>query len=111
MDVLKASYNINKYVAAEVMAAGAINSANFYIGGTSINAKVSSAYGGYGKFSLPVDDAFSLFVRVGVTSATVDASSRYGSMWSSGSDFSYGGGIQFNFTKDVYGKEVSQHYG
>jgi opacity protein-like surface antigen len=45
-----------------------------------------------------------LFVRAGVTSATVTASSRYGYGWSSGSDFSYGGGAQFNFTKNVYGQ-------
>lgn len=104
LGVLKAGYSINKYVAAEVMAAGALNSANFNIGSTNVNAKVSSAYGAYGKFSLPIEDKFSLFVRLGVTSATVDASSRYGSAWSSGSDFSYGAGAQFNFTKDVYGQ-------
>jgi len=104
MGVLKAGYNINKYIAAEVMAAGNLNSANFNYGSTKINAKVSSAYGGFAKFSLPVNDDFSLFVRAGVTSATVEASSRYGAAWSSGSDFSYGGGAQFNFTKDVYGQ-------
>jgi opacity protein-like surface antigen len=104
MAAIKAGYNINKYAAAEVMAAGNLDSANFNYGSTNINAKVSNAYGAYGKFSLPIEDKFSLFVRLGVTSATVDASSRYGSAWSSGSDFSYGAGAQFNFTKDVYGQ-------
>ena len=108
MGVLKAGYNINKYVAAEVMAAGNLNTATFYSGATRIEAKVSSAYGGYGKFSLPVNEDFSLFVRLGVTSATVSATatngSRYASAWSSGSDFSYGAGAQFNFTKDIYGQ-------
>lgn len=108
MAEIKAGYNINKYIAAEVMAAGNLNSANFNIGSTSINAKVSSAYGGYAKFSLPVNDDFSLFVRAGVTSATVNATAtnggRYASTWSTGSDFSYGAGAQFNFTKDVYGQ-------
>ena len=104
LGVLKAGYNINKYIAAEVMGAGNLNSANFYYGGTNINAKVSSAYGGYAKLSLPVNNDFSFFVRAGVTSATVMASSRYASAWSSGSDFSYGGGAQFNFTKDLYGQ-------
>jgi opacity protein-like surface antigen len=104
MGEIKAGYNINKYIAAEVMAAGNLNSANFNYGSTNINAKVSSAYGGYAKLSLPVNDDFSLFVRAGVTSATVTASSRYASAWSTGSDFSYGAGAQFNFTKDVYGQ-------
>jgi hypothetical protein len=104
MGLIKAGYNINKYIAAEVMAAGNLNSANFNYGSTNINAKVSSAYGGYAKLSLPINDDFSFFVRAGVTSATVMASSRYASAWSSGSDFSYGGGAQFNFTKDLYGQ-------
>ena len=108
MGVLKAGYNINKYIAAEVMAAGNLNSANFNIRNINYNAKVSSAYGGYAKFSLPVNNDFSLFARVGVTSATVDATASNGSAsasaWSSGSDFSYGAGAQFNFTKDIYGQ-------
>ena len=104
LGVVKAGYSINKHVAAEVMAAGALSSANFYVGSTYIDAKVSSAYGVYGKFSLPIEDKFSLFVRLGVTSATVTASSSYGAAWASGSDYSYGAGAQFNFTKDIYGQ-------
>jgi opacity protein-like surface antigen len=101
---LKAGYSNKKNVSAEVMGATNINSASFTYGTALINAKVSNAYGGYGKFSLPVNDDFSLFVRLGVTSARVDIASGYGSAWSSGSDFSYGAGAQFNFTKSVYGQ-------
>ena len=104
MGVFKAGYDINKYVAAEVMAAGNLNSANFYVGSTYVNAKISSAYGGYGKFQLPVNEQFSFFVRLGVTSSTATYSTRWGSGWASGTDFSYGGGAQFNFTKNVYGQ-------
>lgn len=108
MGVLKGGYNINKYIAAEVMVAGNLNDAVFYSGSTRIVASVSNAYGAYGKFSLPVNEDFSLFARVGVTNARVDATatngSRSASAWSSGSDFSYGGGAQFNFTKNIYGQ-------
>jgi hypothetical protein len=108
MAVLKAGYSINKYIAVEVMGAGNLSTANFNVGSTRFSAKVSDAYGGYGKFSLPVNDDLSFFVRLGVTSATVSATasngSRTASAWSSGSDFSYGGGVQFNFTKEIYGQ-------
>jgi hypothetical protein len=110
MAVGKIGYNINKYVAAEVMSAFNLNSANFYYGTTYINAKVSSAYGGYGKFSLPVNENASFFLRVGVTNATVNASSRYGRAYSSGSDFSYGGGFQVNFAKDYYAQADYMSY-
>jgi hypothetical protein len=108
MGALMAGYNINKYIAAEVMAAGNLNSANFQSGNVIYNAKVSSAYGGYAKFSLPVNDDFSLFARIGATNATLQATgtngTRSASAWSSGTDYSYGAGAQFNFTKDVYGQ-------
>jgi Outer membrane protein beta-barrel domain len=108
MGVFKGGYNLNKYIAAEVMAAGNLNTANGYFGAAYLTAKVSSAYGGYAKFSLPVNDEFSLFVRGGVTNATVNATAtngvRYTSVWQSGSDLSYGAGAQFNFTKDTYGQ-------
>ena len=104
LGMLKAGYNINKNVAVEIMAAGALTSSNFYVGSTYVDAKVSSAYGAYGKLSLPVEDKFSLFVRLGITNATLSVSTNYGSAWASGSDYSYGAGAQFNFTKDIYGQ-------
>ena len=104
MGTLKAGYNINRHIAAEVMAGGNLNSAGFYYGTTKVDAYVSGAYGAYGKISLPLSDAFSLFIKLGVTSATVSASTRYGSGYSSNSDISYGGGAQFNFTPNVYGQ-------
>ena len=108
MGVLKGGYNINKYIAAEVMVAGNLNDAVFYSGSTRFGASVTSAYGAYGKFSLPVNEDFSLFARVGVTNARIDVSATNGtrsaSAWASGSDLSYGGGAQFNFTKNIYGQ-------
>jgi hypothetical protein len=110
MAVGKLGYSINKYVAAEVMSAFSLNSANFYYGTTYINAKVSSAYGGYGKFSLPINEDASLFLRVGVTNVTVNASSRYGRAHSSGTDLSYGGGFQVKFAKDYYAQADYMSY-
>jgi opacity protein-like surface antigen len=96
-------YSINKYVGVEVMGAGAIADANFSYRGTNISAKTSSAFGGYVKGSLPLNDMFEVFAKVGATNGTVTASSAYGSAWSSGTSFSYGAGAQANFTKNVYG--------
>jgi hypothetical protein len=101
---VKVGYNFSKNIAVEVMLGNNLNSADTNYNGTNVNAKISSAYGGYGKFSLPVSDVFSLFVRLGVTDARLNSSSNLGSDWSSGFDFSYGGGAQFNFTKEVYGQ-------
>lgn len=102
LGMLKAGYDINKNVAVEIMAAGALTSSNINVGGTNVDAKVSSAYGAYGKLSLPVEDKFSLFVRLGITNVTPSLSTSSGSARQSGSDFSYGAGAQFNFTKDIY---------
>jgi len=105
MGVGKLGYNINKNTAFEVMAAGNINSVNFYYGSTYIaNVKIDSAYGAYGKFSLPLNEDVSLFVRTRVTNASITASTRYGKYFTSGSSLSYGAGAQFNFTKAIYGQ-------
>jgi outer membrane immunogenic protein len=105
MGVGKVGYNLNKNTAFEIMAAGNLNSVNFYYGSTFIaNVKIDSAYGAYGKFSLPVNDDVSLFVRVGATNASISASTRYGRYFTSGSSLSYGAGAQFNFTKAIYGQ-------
>lgn len=108
MGVLKGGYNFNKNIAIEFMTAGKLNDAVFYSGSTRIVASVSNAYGGYGKFSLPVNEDVSLFVRLGFTNARIDATATNGtrsaSAWSSGSDYSYGAGAQFNITKSVYGQ-------
>jgi hypothetical protein len=96
-------YSINKYASVEIMGAGSLNEANFNYRGTNINAKTSSAFGGYVKGTLPIEDKFGVFVKAGATNGTVTASSAYGSAWSSGTSFSYGGGVEFNFTKNVYG--------
>jgi len=101
---VKVGYNFSKNIAVEVMLGNNLNSADTNYNGTNVNAKISSAYGGCGKFYLPVSDVFSLFVRLGVTDARLNSSSNLGSDWSSGFDFSYGGGAQFNFTKEVYGQ-------
>jgi opacity protein-like surface antigen len=102
MAAITLGYSINKNIAVEVMGATSIGEANFNIGSTRINAKTSGATGAYVKGSLPVDNSFEVFAKAGVTNGKVEASSAYGSAWSSGSSFSYGAGMQFNFTKDVY---------
>jgi hypothetical protein len=105
-------YSINQYASFEILGAGALNEASFYYGTTKINAKTSSAYGGYAKGTLPIDDKFGVFVKIGATNGTVTASSAYGSGWSSGTSFSYGGGIQINFNKNVYGiAQYMSYYG
>lgn len=102
MAALILGYSINKNLAVEVMGATSVADANFYHGSTRINAKTSGATGLYVKGSLPVDKSFEVFAKVGGTNGKVEASSAYGSAWSSGTSFSYGGGIQFNFTDSVY---------
>lgn len=103
MGSLALGYSINKYASFEIMGAGALNDASFNIGSTRINAKTSSAFGAYAKGTLPLDDKFGLFVKIGATNGTVTASTAYGSAWTSGTSFSYGGGVQVNFNKNVYG--------
>lgn len=112
MGSLTLGYSINQYASFEIMGAGALNEANFNYGSTNINAKTSSAFGAYAKGTLPLDDKFGVFVKIGATNGTVTASSAYGSAWSSGTSFSYGGGIQLNFTKNVYGiAQYMSYYG
>ncbi len=89
MAEIKVGYNFNKNIAAEVMLGNNLNSSDTTYNGAIVNAKISSAYGAYGKFSLPVNDTFSLFVRLGITDARLNSSSSLGSDWSSGFDFSY----------------------
>jgi len=102
MAALTLGYSINKNIAVEVMGATSTGDASFNYGGTQIKAKTSGATGLYLKASLPIDNSFEVFAKAGVTNGKVEASSAYGSAWTSGSSFSYGAGIQYNFTKDIY---------
>ena len=102
MGALKAGYNINKNFAVEAMYAGNLNSASFYYGSTNITAQVQSAYGIYGKGTIPLSDNVSLYAKIGATNGTVTASSAYGSAWSSGTSPAFGAGVQLNINKDIY---------
>lgn len=102
MAALKAGYNFNKNLALEGMIAGNLNSANFYYGQTNISANVQNAYGAYGKGTIEISDVFSLYVKVGATNGTLNASSAYGSAYQSGTSPSYGAGIQAAVNANAY---------
>ena len=102
MGALKAGYNINKNFAIEGMYAGNLNSATGYVGSTAVTAQVQSAYGLYGKGTIPLTDNVSLYAKIGATNGTVTASTAYASAWSSGTSPSFGAGVQLNINKDIY---------
>lgn len=104
MAALNLGYQINPNFAVEGVAAAAVNNANFYVGSTSITAKVGSAYGAYAKIILPATENFAFFARLGATHGNASASSRYGSAWAGGTSSSFGVGAQFNLTKDMFGQ-------
>lgn len=102
MASLKAGYNFNKNFALEGMIAGNINNASFYYGSTNITAYVQNAYGVYGKGTVDISEAISLYAKLGATNGTVSASSAYGSAYQSGTSPSYGAGIQAKINPEMY---------
>lgn len=102
--VVRLGMNIDKNLSGELMYGGTVNDANFYVGSTRVTFRYDSIYGAYLKGKLEVSPFVEVFGRVGVTGADVSASVPGYAITASGSDVSYGAGVQFNFSKTAYGQ-------
>lgn len=99
---LRLGYNFSSNFAVEVMGGTSLSSTNFNVGSTAVSAKFDSLGAAYLKAKAPVNDQFSFFGKLGVASGKVSASSAYGSGWVSGTDISYGVGMQIKVANKVY---------
>lgn len=101
-------YNFNKNFAGEVVAGTGINDDTVNYGATRVTATVNSIFGAYLKAKTEVATDLEVFARVGVLHANVSASASNGFYSGSASagdnSFSFGAGIQYNFTKSMYGQ-------
>ena len=101
-------YNFNKNFAAEVVAGTGISDDSVYYGATRVTATINSVFGAYLKAKTEVATDLEVFARVGVLHANVSASASNGFYSGSASagdnSVSFGAGVQYNFTKTIYGQ-------
>ncbi len=100
--ILRIGMNIDKNFAAEFMAGTTVNDARFNVGNTPVTFRYDGIYGAYLKGKVEVSPFVEVFGRLGVTHAEVSASVPGYAVSASGSDASYGAGVQFNFSKTAY---------
>jgi opacity protein-like surface antigen len=101
-------YNFNKNFAGEVMAGTSVSDDTSYYGVARITSSIDSVFGAYLKAKTEITPDLSIFARVGVLRANISATGSNGfvSASSSASDtsLSFGAGLEYNFTKTIYGQ-------
>ena len=100
--IVRLGMSINPNFSVEGLYAGTINNANVNVYGYPVSVKFNDIYGAYVKGKTEVAQNLELFAKAGITSAKLNASVVGHTFSTSGSDFSYGAGAQYNFTKAVY---------
>lgn len=98
----KVGMNINPNLAIEGMYGTTANNATFNVGSTVVTFKYDNIYGAYLKGKAEVAPNLEVFGKVGITGASISASIPGYAISDSGSDFSYGAGLQYSFSKTVY---------
>jgi opacity protein-like surface antigen len=101
-------YNFNKNFSAEVFAGTSVSDDTTYIGSARVVSSIDSIFGAYIKLRTEVATDLEVFARVGVLHANVSATASNGfisaSATASDNSFSFGAGVQYNFTKSIYGQ-------
>jgi len=96
-------WEASPYVAVEAMGAFSAHDDTVDLAGTNVDVKVEHSWGLYVKPKLKLGSTVELFGRLGFTESRIKASSRWGSASDTGNDVSYGIGLNFAFTKAMYG--------
>ncbi len=97
--------DINENLSVEGMYGATVSKDNYQ--GVDVSA---SAYGIFLKPKIEVSKDTEVFARVGWVKSDIKGTWTGGSASSSGSDVSYGLGVQTKFTKDVYGQVDYMNY-
>ena len=101
-------YNFNKNFAGEVMAGTSVSDDTSYYGSVRVTSSIDSVFGAYLKAKTEITPDLAIFARVGVLRANISATGSNGfvSASSSASDtsLSFGAGLEYNFTKSIYGQ-------
>lgn len=74
------------------------------ISGTNVDVELDQLVGVYATGYLPVNDVFSFYGLLGFTYAEATASNRFASASDDDDGFSYGAGVQLNFTPQISGQ-------
>lgn len=74
------------------------------ISGTDVDIELDQLFGVYAVGHLPVNDAFSFYGLIGFSYAEATLSNRFASISDDDDGFSYGAGVEVNFTPQVSGQ-------
>ena len=106
--IVSVGYNFNKNFAGEVVAGTSMSDDSRYYGATRVTASIDSIFGAYLKAKTEVAPDLEIFARLGILHANISASASNGfysgSASASDNSFSFGAGVQYNFTKTIYGQ-------
>ncbi|EGJ10609.1 porin family protein [Rubrivivax benzoatilyticus] len=97
-------YEIHPNVAIEAMLGLGTSDDSVSFEGETLKLKVQRTYGLYVKPKVEVAEGLELFGRIGFAESKVKATVvGYGSASDSDNDFSFGAGVKYTFSKNVYG--------
>lgn len=97
-------YNFNKNFAGEVVAGTGVGDDTTYYGVARVVTSVDSIFGAYLKAKTEITNDLAIFARVGALHANTSASSQFAAASGSSTSFSFGAGLEYNFTKTIYGQ-------
>lgn len=99
---LRGGYFVTDFIAVEGRLGTGVNDDT--VGGTNIDAKLDQVMGVYAVGNLPVNDVFEIYGLLGFSYAEATISNRFASLSFDDDGFSYGAGVQVNFTPEVSGQ-------
>lgn len=94
---------VHPNVGLEAMLAVGVKDDTVNLGGVPVEAKVERSYGLYVKPKIQATSQLELFARIGYARSKFKATFTGGSISESEGDLSYGAGLNYSFTRTVYG--------
>lgn len=99
---IRGGYFLTDFVAVEGRLGTGVNDDS--IGNTGVDVELDQLMGVYAVGYLPVNNVFSFYGLLGFSYAEATISSRFASVSDDDDGFSYGAGVQFNFTPQISGQ-------
>lgn len=99
---LRGGYFLTDFIAVEGRLGTGLNDDN--ISGTNVDVELDQLMGVYATGYLPVNDVFSFYGLLGFTYAEAKISNHFASASDDDDGFSYGAGVQFDFTPQIAGQ-------
>ena len=99
---LRGGYFLTDYIAVEGRLGTGVNDDS--IGNSGVDLELDHLFGVYAVGHIPVNEVFSFYGLLGFSYAEATVSSRWASASDDDDGFSYGAGVQVNFTPQISGQ-------